>query len=246
MDEIQNPFHRLNEQLTAARNLSGTAATIDVWASVFKCDASNSALLVNHFSALLDLVSDARAAAERFIPGDKTRFLAPLDRIDKLLKSQHLARPWAQFKPYLDDGTMVALDFGVYAMSQYYPGASAEGSEQIRDFVQKLDVLLEECLTSDLSAELKSLFIKHLESLRAALMKFRVEGMSGLEDAMDAIIGSIHRNSGPINAEAESGKVIIQKFFDVLGKVNDMISGYQTAAQIAAPAVTALLLPLLN
>lgn len=246
MDDIQNPFRRLHEQLSAARSLSANSATIDVWASVFECDASNSALLVKGFSTLMDLVAESREAAERFIPGDKTRFLIPLDRIDDLLKTQHLAKPWAQFKPYLDDGTMVALDFGVYAMSQYYPGASADGSEQIRDFVLKLDELLEECLKSDLSQELKNLFIKHLESLRTALMKFRVDGMTGLEDAMDKIIGSIHRNSGPINSEPESEKVIIKKFFDVLGKVNDMISGYQTAAQIAAPAVTALLLPLLN
>lgn len=246
MDEIQNPFHRLHEQLSTARGLSANSATIDVWASVFQCDASNSALLVKGLSALMDLVSESRTAAERFIPGDKTRFLVPLDRVDDLLRTQHLAKPWAQFKPYLDDGTMVALDFGVYAMSQYYPGASAEGSEQIRDFVQKLDDLLEECLKSDLSPELKKLFLKHLESLRAALMKFRVEGVKGLEDAMDTIIGSIHRNSGPITAEPESEKAIIQKFFDVLGKVNDLISGYQTAAQIAAPAVTALLLPVLN
>jgi len=246
MDDIQNPFHRLHEQLTAARGISAGSATIDVWARVFQCEPSNSALLVKGLSSLMDLVSESRAAAERFIPGDKTRFLVPLDRVDALLQKQHLSRPWAEFNGYLDDGTMVALDFGVYAMSQYYPGASAEGSEQIRDFVQKLDGLLEECLKSDLSPVLKNLFITHLESLRTALMKFRVEGMKGLEEAMDTIIGSIHRNSGPINSEPESEKVIIQKFFDVLGKVNDMISGYQTAAQIAAPAVTALLLPLLN
>lgn len=246
MDDIQNPFQRLHEQLSTARDLPGSFSTIDVWASVFKCDSSNSALLVKGLSTLMDLVSDSRAAAERFIPGDKTRFLVPLDQIDDLLQNQHLALPWSQFKPYLNDGTMVALDFGVYAMSLYYPGASAEGSEQIREFVQKLDELLEECLKSELSPELKKLFLKHLESLRTALMKFRIEGITELEDAVETIIGSIHRNSGPIKSEPQAERVIIQKFFDVLGKVNDMISGYQTAAQIAAPTVTALLLPLIS
>jgi len=245
MEDTQNPFRRLHDLLSIAREKPPHIITLDVWAGVFNFKPSDMPGLVKSLSLLMGIVDEARTAAERFIPGDKTRFLVPLDRIDALIANQNLTSQWGAYKTYLDDGTMIALDFGIYAMSQYFPGAPPESAQQIRDFIEKLDTLLEECLSSELTPEIKKLFTRHLESLRAALLAYRVDGLAGLEAVLDNIVGSLHRNSGPITAEPAAGREFIKSFFDVLGKVNDMVSGCQTATQLAGPAMAALFLPLM-
>ena len=43
-----------------------------------------------------------------------------------------------------------------------------------------------------------------------------------------------------------AGKEFIKGFFEVLGKVNDMVSGYQTTVQIAGSAAETLLLLMIS
>lgn len=245
MDQIQNPIQHLYDMLKVGLERSDGASTLDVWAGIFECEPSNTFEVVRGLSSVFSLIDESKKAAE-FIPGDKTRFIVPLERVEQMMRTQNLSRVWAESKAYLDVRTMTALDFGAYAMTQFFPGASQENSEKILEFVEKLDALMEECLTSELSAEIKALFVKHLQSLRAALMDYRIKGVAGLEIAMDSIVGSIHRNAESIKAQPEESKAFIQEFFDVLGKVNDLVSGYETAAQLAAPVVTTLLLPIIH
>lgn len=242
MEEIKNPIAELTDILSAMREPHETTSTVDVLAIAFKCKANDLPSIVEGLSSVIQLVKDSKEAAEKFIPGENTRFIQPLEHINKMLGNMNLANSWASSKAYLDPTTMSALDFGGYALSQFYPAAKPENIIKIREFITKLDELLEECLNSHLSDDLKRLFSRHLEALRDALLKYRFDGTIKLDDAMDTIVGSLLRNQETIRAEPKENKDIIDKFFDVLGKVNSLVSGYQTAAQLAAPAATALLL----
>ncbi|PWK31092.1 hypothetical protein [Pseudomonas sp. OV226] len=246
MEDVQNPFQRLYELLDSARKAPNHETSLDVWAKVFKISPSDLPGLIYALRSLMDDVSHCRTVVEKFVPGDKARFLVPLDRVDALLANQNLLTQWNSYKSYLDDATMLGLGFGIYAMSQFHPASSSESSPQINEFIKKLDMLLEECLDSEIAPELKKLFIKHLEAIRAALLGFLVDGGEALEAAVDNAIGSILRHGESIKAEPGSGKEFVKGFFDVLGKVNDLVSGYQTTAQIASSAAVTLLLPLIS
>lgn len=246
MEETRNPFRRLHEILDLARSKSPLATALDVWASVFECKPNELSEIVKGFSEVTALVNETKEAVKRFVPGDNEIFISPLDSIEDGINSQHLTKNWDHNKGFITNALMTALTFGSYAMVQHYPGASPESDQSIRSFIEKLDVLLAECLDSELTVELKRFFATQLETLRAALIAYRVDGLEGLEQALDKIMGSLHRNSGPIKAEPAEGKEFIGRFFDVLGKVNDMVSGYQTAATIALPTAATLLLPLLS
>jgi hypothetical protein len=244
MDEVFNPIEKLYNILKTAEAQPVHANTLDVWASALGCSASNTTDIVVGLMSLMKLIEESKNAAQ-FIPGDKNRFLAPLTRVEQMLRKQNLTSPWQSSKAFLDSGTMTSLDFGVYAMTQFFPGASPEKSSELRDFVEKLDVLLEECLNSKLSDAMKALFIKHLEALRSALIGLRVSGVETLESTMDSIVGSIHRNAEAIKAQPDESKDFIQRFFDALGKANDLISAYQTSAPLLGQAAP-LLLPLIH
>lgn len=246
MEDMQNPFERLYNRLDVARALPDHLTALDVWASTFEVSASDLPGIINSLQSLMDDVSNCRTAVEKFVPGDKTRFIAPLDRVDALLTNQNLLGHWSSYKTFLNEATMLGLGFGIYAMSQFHPATSSGSSPQITEFVKKLDILLAECLDSEITPELKKLFIKHLEAIRAALLGFLVDGGEALETAVDNAIGSMLRHGETIKEESGSGKEFIRGFFDVLGKVNDLVSGYQTTAQIASSTAVALLLPLIS
>lgn len=246
MDQAHNPFQRLHDLLKAARERPHHAVTLDVWASVFNVSPTDVPALVKALGGLIDLLEESKTAAERFIPGDKARFIAPLIKIEGIIKAQSLAAQWVNYAPHFDDGTMLALDFGIYAMSQYYPSSSPERSAQINELIDGLNVLLQECLESELPSDLKRLFTKHLEALRTALLAFRVDGVEGLEEVMDKISGSMLRHRDPIKAELDAGNEFVRNFFEVLGRANDVVSGCQTTVQIAGSTAVMMLLPLFN
>lgn len=246
MDDLNNPFARLHEQLVIARAQSGGTYVLRVVATALGVPHTNVLGLAEALSDFYENIQQCRRLAEKFIPGDREKFIAPLNRVEGLFKSLDLNAQWASYSGNLDDTTMLALEFGIYAMSQFHPAASSEKSGQINGFVQKLNKLLEECLVSEISPELKKVFVRHLEAIRAAILNFLVEGSAELEAAIDGAVGAMLRHGDSIKAESGSGKAFIGDFFDVLGKVNDLVSGYQTATQIASSAALTLLLPLIN
>ena len=246
MDDIKNPIAELNDILLLLRKANDTTTTIDVFARLFGCQPNDLSSILKGLGSILQLVEDSKLAAEKFIPDDNTIFMEPLNRIGEMVSTINLAKNWSDSKAYLDDITMKSLTFGIYGLRQFYPAAKPENIEKIRNFIEKLNVLLAECLDSDLSEDMKKLFIRHLEALRAALVKYRLDGSVELEDTLDTIVGSILRHKAIILAEPEENKEIIDKFFDMLGKVNDLISGYQSTLQLAAPAATTLLLNIIS
>lgn len=246
MEEIKNPIVELTNILAVMRKPHETTTTVDVLATAFKCNPEDLPSIVKGLNSIIQLVKVSKEAAEKFIPGDNARFIAPLDRIDTMFCKMNMAKPWGSSKEHLDNTTMNALDFGGYALSQFYPAANPENISKIREFTTKLDELLEECLNSHLSDDLKRLFSRHLEALRDALLKYRLDGSSELDDAIDNIVGSILRNKETIRAEPQENKEIIEKFFDMLTKVNTLVSGYQSAALLAAPVASALLLQIVG
>lgn len=243
MDDIDNPFEELHALMQAAAAISTGHKTLDVWASVLKFSASNSIEVAQGLNRIILLMQRSRKAVS-FIPGDRERFVAPIEQLERLFSSQNLTNLWNDYRNYLDASTLTALDFGAYALSQFSPGASPEKSAAIRQYIEKLDSLLAEALEANLSDPIKKLFIKHLEALRTALLRYRMEGPEVLEDALDGAVGALNRHGAAIRDEPAEGQELLHRFWEMLSKVNDLASGVENATALLGFA-SPLLLPLI-
>ena len=194
---------------------------------------------------LMDLSVTARDAVDDYVPGDKTLFLPPFSRIDKILSSHSPNKQWQTYKSYLDADTMSALKFGNYALSLSYPGANPKKSEEISVFIQRLEGLLAECMKSDLSNEIKMLFIRHLESIRMALIEYQCGGTADLVGVVDTAIGSMHRHAKSIESESAEGLTFAKKVFDAIANVNEIVTFTQSLLSLSGP-VALNLLPLIK
>jgi len=244
VQEVNNPVGKLLGYMVSAAEIPGNALTLDAWCKVLGCAQDDPRSMVNGLTMLMDLSVTARNAVETYVPGDKTLFLAPFNRIDQLLSSYLLHQQWNSSRNLLDAETMSALRFGNHALGLSYPAAQTDKSTQISDFTKKLDSLLAQCLESDLTPEIKKLFIRHLEAIRKSLLDYQVGGTAELEAVVDQAVGAMHRHLGAIETQSEEGLKIAGIVFDTIAKVNELIT-FSQSLLLLAPAATALL-PLLK
>lgn len=130
---------------------------------------------------------------------------------------------------------MTALEFIEHLLDAHFLKSAPGTQDKVVTVLAKIDELIESCLASDLADELKRLFVRQLQSLRSALFDYRLSGPVGLEAALDQAAGCVLRNQATIKAELINKNPFVIGFFDVLGKVNDLTTGYQTAAIVLAP-----------
>ncbi|MNI58737.1 hypothetical protein D3C73_1138620 [compost metagenome] len=191
---------------------------------------------------LMDLCDSAEAAIREFVPGDQSLFLPPFARINQLLSNHVPNKQWQGYKVLLDATTMTALKFGNYSLGLAYPAAKPETSARIADFIEKLDDLLAECLESDLTDQIKKLFIHHLEAIRKSLLDYRVGAPAELTVVVDQAVGAMHRHLTSIEEQPAGALETAKKVFSAIATANEVITFTQTALLLSAP-VAAMLLP---
>lgn len=245
MQETNNPVGKLLGYMSKASAVHGSALTITAWSEALGCRENDSRSMVKGLAMLMDLSITAKKAIEDYVPGDKTLFLPPFSRIDKILSTHQPNEQWQSHKNQLDAATMSALQFGDYALSLSYPAAIPEKSAGISDFIERLGSLLDECLESDLSPEIKKLFVRHLEAIRKSLLDYRLGGTTDLEGVVDQAIGSMHRHIVAIENESKGGVNIARKVFETLANANELITFSQNVLLLSGP-IAATLLPIIK
>lgn len=244
MDETENPFEELCELLELMLKHNASDSCLNAWAAALNFSPTNMDDTVTSLSEVITLIQRCKSAAQH-IPGDKELFLQPLTRIQDMVRNQNLNSAWQNSVNFLDGSTMTGLKYGIYAINQFYPGASPEKSSSIREYVERIDDLLDDFLQSDLPDEVKDLFAKHLHALSTALTSIRVNGINNLEETLDAIYGSLYRRAASIKEASPGNEGMIKKFMELLGHANELASGWEnTAAMIAY--TSPMLLPLIK
>ena len=241
MASSNNPAGILLEHMTIALSTPPDQIMLGVWARVFNCDTGSSGEILSGISTLLAVIQEAERAITEFAPGNPEKFLAPLTKIKAFVTSHNLGAQWSTYKRNLDPATMTALEFSDHILSIAYSEDHPGTTKDIRAFILALDELLQECLDSEMSPELKQLFVRNLEALRQALIQYRVGGEEAIRDILDQITGSIVRHQDEIKSEFSKAEELLVKSVGIMGKLEELISKTQNLVALAAPTTTYLL-----
>lgn len=197
--------------------------------------------LLRQIADLIHLQEQAKQALKEGVDGDPSIYLAPFEKLDQVFAKVDLSVRWQNSKQHLDEATLSALAFGNHVLEAKH-GKCSLSHEQTIDFIEKLDQLLWDCLNSPLPEPLKKLFHKNLESLRQALISYKISGVQGLEDEVDRLVGAMSRHSAEIrDQEDDKSKGFMKSVFEVIASINESIQLAETAAKLSGPAVVALL-----
>lgn len=241
MDIKNNPVGRLHDILREAYSFKNTEVTQHVWQSVLGAPTDDLGGLLKLLSDVIILNGQAKQAVIDGIQGDQTLYLAPFKKTDQMFSRIDLSSGWNHSKQFLDETTLNALAFGNHALEPNH-GKCKLSSDQAVDFIEKLDQLLRDCLDSNLPDSLKKIFHKNLESLRQALITYKISGVQGLEDEVDRLIGAMSRHSAEIrDQEDDKSKGFMKSVFELVANLNECIQLAETAAKLSGPAVVAFL-----
>lgn len=235
-----NPLGRILALVDRFRMVPSTTTATEGWANIFQCESASITSISYELQKFVELTAAARQAIQTHIRGNHTLYLAPLDRIEKMLSTVSFNHQWNAYNNYIDAETLTALRFGDDLLKQTYPAASPGAFQQISDYIARLDDLLRECLDSELSPEIKKLFIKHLEAIRAALLEYRVGGPDEVEATLDRALGSVMRHADQIKEEPSSTAQLVKKFVETISTFNELVSFTQNMVSFSPVAVSLL------
>jgi hypothetical protein len=234
-----NPASRLLAIVQAAKESSPNHSAAAAWSEALQCGPEVRHVMKG-LTDLLALCDETRDSIELHI-SNTALFLAPIERVEQVISIGNLSMGWSHSRDMLDSPTLLGLQFCEVTLSANYPEAGSVDEEQIQLFIKKLEELIHECLASELPKDLIKVLIRHLESLRSALVNFRVNGADGLRSSINEFVGSLVRNQGSVKEHASENGSIFPKLFDTLGRLNDIVSACQTVAPVAIPLATMLL-----
>lgn len=241
MEIKNNPVGRLHDILREACAHKESATTQAVWEAVLDARPGDIGGLLRLIADFIHLQEQAKQALKEGVEGDPSIYLAPFKKIDQVFARIDLSVRWGSLKQHLDESTLSALAFGNHVLAAKH-GQCKLNSEQAGEFIEKLDQLLRDCLSSKLPESLQKLFQKNLESLRQALISYKISGTQGLEDEIDRLIGAMSRHSAEIRDQVdETSKGLMKSVFEIIAGINESIQLTETAVKLTGPAVVALL-----
>ncbi|SUD80245.1 hypothetical protein [Pseudomonas putida] len=241
MGQANNPAGELLQLMKKILEQADDLPMAQVWAVCFGCKSTNSGEIVQGIMRAIELTEEGRQATKSFVQGDPSIYLAPFDNIEQFLHNHGFNGKVSSYRPFLNAATITALSFVDHMLSQEYSSEHPGAMKNVREFIQALDELLEECLSSDISSGLKELFTHHLETLRQALYEYRLGGEAKLHAAMDQFTGSMIRNRESIGAEFNKVEDIMGKSVGIMTKIEELVIKTKAVATLAAPAATNLL-----
>ncbi|AJQ50986.1 MULTISPECIES: hypothetical protein [Pseudomonas] len=241
MEIKNNPVGRLHDILREASLRQDAEVTRSVWERVLDAPEGDAGTLLSRLADLVQLQREAKQALIDGVEGDPSIYLAPFEKIDLIFSRIDLSTRWDVSKQYLDNTTLSALAFGNHVLQVKYSNPQINNA-QTSEFIEALDRLLHQCLNSELPTSLKQMFTSNLESLRQALIAYRISGTNGIEAEIDRIIGAMSRHSSTIlDQKDEKSITFMRSVFELVSGINDSIQLAENAVRLSGPAVVALL-----
>jgi hypothetical protein len=229
MPAINNPAGRLYGILAEARKSQDGAHIRQVWGTIFGVDPSDTPRVLSLVIQLMDLVGDTRECIEAMENIDKETYLKPIQDVEKAFSVANLDAPWSHFKGHISDSTMLGLAFCSDTLSR---AAREEVVDQAALDELKADVeaMIDDILKLDIEPTLRAVILDHLESIRRAIVEYRIRGTKGLRQALDSGIGSLLRHRDEL--KKSDNQTLVSRLTSLFGKIDRYVALATTARKL--------------
>ena len=147
---------------------------------------------------------------------------------------------WGAFRSIFNDDFMDAL----VLMSENISirgGEEVISEENLTNLQAEVEDVIDRVVDSELDTEFKQVLLDGLESVRQAILNYRITGAEGIRNAIDRNVGSYARYRDDFERVSETeNQNIIHAYKNVINEVNGVISTALKFKQLAEPAVQVL------
>lgn len=238
---MENPASKLHNLLTEAYNDCKGVASYNTsfrktWAKVFEIDSQDSTALLSSMNSTFQLFLTTKEYVMQHDRLNNDRNLKFLFKIEGALSSMNFEGDMGHFKSFIDSETLTALSFiGDHMGFIYDLHESKIDAQEISDLINEIDNLIENITSSSLSEDVKSLLFKNLDSIRFALISYKISGVEGMKIALEQTIGSLFINNGVITPVAQDENV--KGIFNIIDKMNTVLSTGVAVKDLIGPII---------
>lgn len=239
MEVKNNPAGRLYDILDLARHQNPKQPARKAWGAVFEVEPDDTGTLLQMLADLLKLVHETKAAIQCLNNVDQDLHLRPFRKIEALLSSINLDATWENWQKQIDETTLYGLQFSADKLSRI-SGFSQVDSDEIAKLRALVEELFNTVIDSTLPDELKLLLLRNLESIRLSLAAYRVRGIEGVNQEIERALGSVLLHKEKIQESSPEERSLWKSFFDLVKRLNQVVSLARNGEALAAPAILAL------
>lgn len=243
MEVKSDPAGRLCDLLQDARRKGDTNKVRAVWASVFGVDESDTGSILRMLADLIQVSYQTQERIKELDGIDHELFLKPFINIEKLLSQLNLDASWQSGKRFLDDPTILGLQFCSDRMRRELVISTVDHSE-IENIQKTLSDLTEMVLKINFEASLKATLIRNIETLRQAIIAYRIKGIDGIEAELQASFGSIVLKREDVKKAANESpekKNFFIKYIGFLDVINKTVNTAKDLDQLTGSSISKIL-----
>jgi hypothetical protein len=186
MVKEDNPAGRLYAILNKAVGYADGDSTARVWSEVLGVESTNTVEFLHKLQQLHELFAETRQRLEAISAINRALFLQHFPRIESALTVTNLTASWGHFKNHLDPATMTSLAFCAEELSNRTSEHLLD-KDELASLQAEVDSLRETVLKSEsLDKGLRDLIVEQLESIRRAILDYRIRGVVSLQKAYEA------------------------------------------------------------
>ena len=166
-----------------------------------------------------------------------------LGRVKKVLFSVR-GTTWREFREQFNRDFMRSLQWAAEDMSNYWD-EEVISEENLGNLQANVEDIINRVADSELDAEFKQVLLDGLESVRQAILNYRVTGAEGIRNAVDRNVSSYARHQDDFKKASKTEyQNIIHAYKKIINEVNVAISTALKFKQLAEPATQ--ILPMLG
>jgi hypothetical protein len=233
---------RLLDILSEARNKPAQTKVRKVWADIFGIKEDDTGTILRMLADLIQLTYKTKSQIKNLEHIDHALYLKPFVKIETMLSSINLEAQWQSWQQQIDEPTIYGLQFCSDRLNRETNFTTLKNSdlEQIKKAIEELSNSVSD---SNLETPLKLLLIRNLESLRQALIAYKIKGIDGIETELELNMGSLFLNKDKIvaSADKQESKSFFQKYFKFLDGINKTISTAKQVDQLTGNSLSKLI-----
>lgn len=199
-----------------------------VWAQTFGVPHDDLYQIFHHLIVLRQLLDEVEKQIKAIPNINHEVYLKRFSKIRKALAPTNFQEDWFK-SSHIDEGMLATLEFCAERLSATSPEKTPLDDE-IEALWQAVESLKEQILSEEVDAQLQSILLDLVESMRRAIHEYRFWGVDGLRQELFSILERLQKYYPII--QQHSDDPVVLSFWNVLTKFDTLTSIYLNVPQI--------------
>ena len=226
-----NPAKRLLAILHEAES-SKAVVTLDVWKEVLRAESEITTVL--RLEWLDRQFEETERQIRRIDDIDHAYYLEGVTSLRKITSAKNFTRPWSEVK-IAHLGGVPLRNLGFCSRELDRRGGEFKIEDETLKTLQKdVEALLNEMLEADLPISLRDFIVRQLQTIKNAIVEYRLGGVAALEQALESVVGAlILRKPELLRNKDKPG---VKRLFQIVGKAFHVLQAVQTLLALEGDA----------